>query len=78
MLLEHRAPRGRVPGAALTDGWPGKAEVGVVVGGDVLLAEDLSGPPQAPFTQVLVAHWSSLVQLDWKLPHLRIRQAEVA
>ena len=58
-----------MPGAALTDGWTWRVEVDVA-GGDVLLAEDMSGPLQEPFTQLLVAHWELLVQLDWKLPHV--------
>lgn len=43
--------------------------VAIVVEGTVGDAEEDLKPAQNPSEQVLNAHWASVVQWDWKLPH---------
>jgi hypothetical protein len=39
---------------------------------DVEVVAEGMKPLQSPLLQVLYAHWSSVVQLAWKFPHLVI------
>lgn len=70
----HSAPRGRVPGAAVTvdegRGWkpPALDDADVMVGVDDEAEDEARKPLQKPPLQVLKAHCWLLVQEAWKLP----------
>lgn len=71
----HSAPRGSVPGAAVTvdegRGWkpPALDDADVMVGVAEEAEDEGRKPLQKPLLQVLNAHCWSLVQEAWKLPH---------